>query len=144
MFSCEFRKISKNAFSYRTPPVAASEHLDLAHAIKSYKILYFAAVPIKQYILTDSLKPQPYGGLSTRKKIQTEVPWKDQFIFVETAGMARFAIKTFYSEMFFVISRTLTLGAKKCKFSWYFSHFRHSHQPEAYWTSSEFLKILNR
>ena len=26
LFSCEFCKISKNAFSYRTPPVAASEH----------------------------------------------------------------------------------------------------------------------
>ena len=25
VFSCEFCKVSKNAFSYRTPPVAASE-----------------------------------------------------------------------------------------------------------------------
>ena len=27
VFSCEFYKISKNVFSYRTPPVAASEYL---------------------------------------------------------------------------------------------------------------------
>ena len=26
VFSCEFCKISKNTFSYRTPPVAASEN----------------------------------------------------------------------------------------------------------------------
>ena len=26
MFSCEFCNIFKNTFSYRTPPVAASEH----------------------------------------------------------------------------------------------------------------------
>ena len=29
LFSCEFDEISKNTFSYRTPPVAASVYLDL-------------------------------------------------------------------------------------------------------------------
>ena len=29
VFSCEFCKISKNTFSYRTPPVAASEAFEI-------------------------------------------------------------------------------------------------------------------
>ena len=31
VFSCEFCEISKNTYSYRTPPVAASENLLVLH-----------------------------------------------------------------------------------------------------------------
>ena len=36
MFSCEFCKISKNTFSYRTPPVAASEHWNFERMISTH------------------------------------------------------------------------------------------------------------
>ena len=45
MFSCEFWKISKNTFSYRTPPVAASDFLktniSLSHLLISIIIDIF-------------------------------------------------------------------------------------------------------
>ena len=47
MFSCEFCEISKNIFSYRTPPVAASEKTlkQLKSKIKGFKILkYFPRI----------------------------------------------------------------------------------------------------
>ena len=36
MFSCEFCEISKNTFSYRTPPVAASDELNTVLFVKDY------------------------------------------------------------------------------------------------------------
>ena len=42
MFSCEFYKISKNTYSYRTPPVAASDSHNFCWKLeKSHRILLF-------------------------------------------------------------------------------------------------------
>ena len=38
MFSCEFYEISKNAFSYRTPPVAASEDFVVDYLTRMVRI----------------------------------------------------------------------------------------------------------
>ena len=43
--TCEFWEMSKNTFSYRTPPVAASEQL----SVLAFKTLYFQALDIQTF-----------------------------------------------------------------------------------------------
>ena len=38
LFSCEFWEISKNTFCFRTPPVAASEHIFFYHYLKKLRL----------------------------------------------------------------------------------------------------------
>ena len=41
VFSCEFCEISKNTFSYRTPPVAASEYWEVWMCLRDKSISLF-------------------------------------------------------------------------------------------------------
>ena len=46
VFSCEFCKISKNTFSYRAPPVIASErHINADFKISLYVRVYIKIIP---------------------------------------------------------------------------------------------------
>ena len=42
MFSCEFCEISKNTFSYRTPPVATSKNLLKCHHLRLRLFFYLS------------------------------------------------------------------------------------------------------
>ena len=58
MFSCEFCEISKNIFSYRTPPVAAFVYrkFELCYAYSPYALekIYFSQDMVDSVIIRDN------------------------------------------------------------------------------------------
>ena len=50
VFSCEFYKISRNTFSYRTPPVAASDNRNVSYARLKiiFKIIIISFILIRK------------------------------------------------------------------------------------------------
>ena len=73
MFSCEFCEISKNIFSYRTTPVAASESKNIVARIMTYMLYICVFFEENFFFAHDANDAFHIFVILTRKRIETQI-----------------------------------------------------------------------